>query len=235
MADIFRRVEKKYIVTKQQYLFLKQIIKDKMIEDEYGKSTICNIYFDTENYDLIRHSISKPIFKDKIRLRSYNIPKLDSQVYLEMKRKYNGIVGKRRIKLTLKEFYEYMNSKNTICNSQIKRELDYYFNFFKLKPTMFLSYKRRAFYDKENRDFRLTFDSEILARDYDLKLEKGIYGSNIFEKDKYIMEIKTLGAIPIWFVKVLNQLKISPCGFSKYGEAYTQLILRANKISEYVI
>lgn len=235
MADIFRRVEKKYIVTKQQYLFLKQIIKDKMVEDEYGKSTICNIYFDTENYDLIRHSISKPIFKDKIRLRSYNIPKLDSQVYLEMKRKYNGIVGKRRIKLTLKEFYEYMNNKNTICNSQIKRELDYYFNFFKLKPTMFLSYKRRAFYDKENRDFRLTFDNEILARDYDLKLEKGIYGSNIFEKDKYVMEIKTLGAIPIWFVKVLNQLKISPCGFSKYGEAYTQLILKANKVSEYVI
>lgn len=235
MADIFRRVEKKYIITKQQYLFLKQFIENRMVEDEHGKSTICNIYFDTEHYDLIRHSISKPVFKDKIRLRSYNVPEINSEVFLEIKRKYNEVVGKRRIKITLKEFYDYMNNKDTIYNSQIKQELDYYFNFLKLKPTMFLSYKRRAFYDKENKDFRLTFDSEIIARDYDLNLEKGIYGSNIFEKNKYIMEIKTLGAIPIWFVKILDILKICPCGFSKYGEAYTQLILKANKVSEYVI
>lgn len=235
MADIFRRVEKKYIITKQQYLFIKKMIEDKMIEDEHGKSTICNIYLDTENYDLIRHSISKPIFKDKIRLRSYNVPKIDSEVYLEIKRKFNGVVGKRRIKLKLEEFYDYTINKDVISNTQIKKELDYYFNFLKLKPTMFLSYKRRAFYDKENRDFRLTFDSEIIAREYDLNLEKGIYGSNIFEKDKYIMEIKTLGAIPIWFVRILTELKICPCGFSKYGEAYTQLILKANNMSEYVI
>lgn len=91
---------------------------------------------------------------------------------------------------------------------------------------MFLSYCRRAYYDKEDNDFRLTFDSDILARNYDLELEKGVYGEYILEKDKYIMEIKTLGAIPIWFVKILDELKISPCGFSKYGEAYTQLILK---------
>lgn len=167
MADIFRRVEKKYIITKQQYAFLKQFIENRMLEDEHGKSTICNIYFDTKHYDLISHSILKPVFKDKIRLRSYNVPKFDSEVFLEIKRKYNEIVVKRRIKITLKEFYDYMNNKNTIYNSQIKQELDYYFNFFGLEPTMFLSYKRRAFYDKENRDFRLTFDSEILARDKD--------------------------------------------------------------------
>ena len=100
---------------------------------------------------------------------------------------------------------------------------------------MFLSYQRRAFYDKENRDFRITFDSNILARDYDLHLENGSYGELIFEKDKYIMEIKTLNAIPIWFVKILNDFKVMPCGYSKYGEAYTQLVLKSNKIEEYVI
>lgn len=226
MANFFRRVEKKYILTEKQYLFFKEAIKDKMIEDEHGKSTICNLYFDTEQYDLIRHSITKPVYKDKVRLRSYNIPNKDSNVFLEIKRKYKGVVSKRRIGITLNNFYEYLNNNDYIEENQIKKELDYYFNHYNLKPTMFLSYYRRAYYDKENRDFRLTFDSNILARNYDLELEKGNYGINILEKDKYIMEVKTLGAIPMWFVKLLDELKVCPCGFSKYGEAYTQLILQ---------
>lgn len=226
MAEFFRRVEKKYIINREQYLYLKEILKEKMLEDEHGKSTICNLYFDTEQYDLIRHSITKPVFKDKVRLRSYNIPTIDSTVFLEIKRKYDGVVSKRRIEMQLSEFYQYLNKYNTnIEETQIKKELDYYFKHYNLKPTMFLSYYRRAYYDKENRDFRVTFDSHVLAREYDLGLEQGNYGVHILEKNRYIMEIKTLGAIPMWFVKILNELKICPCGFSKYGEAYTQLIL----------
>ena len=231
MVSFFRRIEKKYILTREQYLFLKEAIKEKMIEDEHGKSTICNIYFDTEQYDLIRHSTTKPIFKDKVRLRSYNIPTLESNTYLEIKRKYDGVVSKRRIVMTLNQFYRYMNKEIQIEDNQVKKELDYYFEHYKLRPTMFLSYYRRAYYDKENRDFRLTFDSHILAREYDLELEKGNYGTHIFEKNKYIMEVKTLGAIPMWFVKLLNELTICPCGFSKYGEAYNQLILKNDKVS----
>lgn len=226
MSEFFRRVEKKYIITKEQYTRVEENIKDKMIEDEHGKSTICNLYFDTEQFELIRYSITKPIYKDKVRLRSYNIPTNDATVYLEIKRKYDGVVSKRRIEMNLNEFYGYLNHKNEIEEEQVKKEIDYYFYHYNLKPSMFLSYYRKAYYDKEDNDFRLTFDSDILARNYDLELEKGVYGEYILEKDKYIMEIKTLGAIPIWFVKILDELKISPCGFSKYGEAYTQLILK---------
>ncbi|MBQ9657814.1 MAG: polyphosphate polymerase domain-containing protein [Clostridia bacterium] len=236
MGDFFRRVEKKYIITKQQYLRLKEKLEKYMIEDEHGKSTICNIYFDTEKFDLIRHSITKPIYKDKIRLRSYNVPNLESTVFLEVKRKYDSVVSKRRIQMTLKDFYNNIDNKfEEMEQTQITKELNYYFKYYNLKPTMYLSYFRRAYYDKENRDFRVTFDSNITARPYDLKLEKGVYGDLIFEENKYIMEIKTLGAIPMWLVKLLNELKIAPCGFSKYGEAYTQLILNANSISEYVV
>lgn len=230
MVNFFKRVEKKYILNKEQYIFFKEAIKDKMIEDEHGKSTICNIYLDTEKYDLIRHSITKPRFKDKVRLRSYNIPTLNDNVYLEIKRKYNGVVSKRRIEIPLKEFYNYINKKNpNIQECQIKQEIDYYFEHYSLKPTMFLSYYRRAYYDKENKDFRLTFDSNILARNYDLEIEKGNYGINILEKDKYIMEIKTLGSMPMWIVKLLDEIQICPCGFSKYGEAYIQLICNSQK------
>ena len=237
MNNFFRRVEKKYIITEKQYSLFKKVIAENMVEDEYGKSKICNIYFDTSKYELIRHSITKPIYKDKVRLRSYNIPNLESTVFLEVKKKYEGVVSKRRIQMTLKEFYEYLNNENKNVNdgNQIKNELNYYFDYFKLIPTMFVSYDRTAYYGKDDRDFRVTFDNNIIARNYDLKLEKGNYGDNIFEEGKYIMEVKTLGAIPMWFVKILNEINASPCGFSKYGEGYTQLVLKANKVSEYVI
>lgn len=229
MADFFRRVEKKYILTEEQYLKIKPIIEECLIQDEYGESLICNIYFDTKNYDLIRHSITKPVFKDKIRLRSYNVPSMDSDVFLEIKRKFDGVVGKRRIGMKLSDYYKYINKEINLLDTQIKSEIDYYFDFYDLEPKMFLSYYRCAYYDKNNRDFRITFDKDVIARNYDLELEKGSYGINILDKNKYIMEIKTLGAIPLWLVKLLNELQVYPCGFSKYGEAYSQIILNISK------
>ena len=237
MAEIFRRVEKKYIINKEQYEKILPEIKKHMNEDQYGKSTICNIYFDTDQYELIRHSITKPYYKEKIRLRSYNTPKNDSKVYLEVKRKYDGVVGKRRIEMTLDDFEKYSDNPNSITNSntQIKRELDYTFAHYNLKKAMYLSYDRTAFYQKDNMDFRATFDSNVIARNYDLDLEKGSYGIDILGKDLYILEIKTLGSIPMWFVKVINELGIKPGNFSKYGEAYEQIIMHKqdNKIVEY--
>ena len=234
MADFFRRVEKKYVINKNQYEALQKAMQDKMVEDEHGKSTIYNVYYDTEQYDLIKHSISKPIFKDKVRIRSYNAPTQNSKVYLEIKRKYDGIVSKRRIETSLEKFYENFKNKKETADGQVEKELEYYFKHYKLIPTMFLSYERNAYYEKGNSDFRITFDTNIIARDYDLQMEKGNYGTVILGKDNYVMEIKTLGAMPIWFVHLLDELNIYPAGFSKYGEAYQELILKENSMKEVI-
>ncbi|MBQ9315124.1 MAG: polyphosphate polymerase domain-containing protein [Clostridia bacterium] len=227
MAEIFRRIEKKYILTKEQYEKLQDAISQYMVEDQYGKSTICNIYFDSNQYQMISHSIEKPFFKEKVRLRSYNTPTQDSKVYLEIKRKCDGIVGKRRIEMRLREFNQYLNDSSGvyITNQQIKSELDYYFKMYQLRPAMYISYTRTAYYQKDNPDFRLTFDSNVLARKYDLNLDGGEYGNQILENDKYIMEIKTLNSIPLWLVEELTKLKIVPGSFSKYGTAYEKLVL----------
>ncbi len=236
MAEFFRRVEKKYIINQEQYEHIMAKMNGEMIEDSHGQSKICNIYFDTKNYDLISHSIQKPVYKDKVRLRSYNVPNEEDTVYLEIKRKYDGVVSKRRIEFKLKDAEEYLKNKDTYhAGCQVQNEIDYYFEHYNLVPKMFLSYDRRAYYDKDDVNFRITFDTNIIARNYDLELEDGSYGTDIFEKDKYIMEIKTLGAIPMWFVDILSEEKIFPCGFSKYGEAYTQIVLNANGVKEYVI
>ncbi|MBR1802677.1 MAG: polyphosphate polymerase domain-containing protein [Clostridia bacterium] len=234
MVDIFRRVEKKYILSREQYQNIKKMMQEYVVPDEYGKSTICNIYFDTEDYAFIRHSITKPFFKEKVRLRSYNTPNKESTVFLEIKRKVDGVVGKRRIALTLSEFEQYRKNGKAVTNQnlQIKNELDYYFAKYNLKEKMYISYEREAFYEKDNPNFRITFDTNILARDYQLGLSKGSYGQSLLAPNQYIMEVKTLGAIPLWFVKVLDRCQVKPGSFSKYGEAYTELIFRENALEQ---
>ena len=124
--NVFQRVEQKYILSKEQKDTFLEKANEYLVKDQYFESNICNIYFDNENNDLIVNSLEKPLFKAKVRLRSYNIPNMDSKVFLEVKDKYKGIVGKRRVKLTLKDFYNYYEN-GYMNDSQIMKELDYYF------------------------------------------------------------------------------------------------------------
>ena len=109
--EIFKRIEQKYLLSENEYNKLMNRLKDHIVKDKYFQSTICNVYFDTDNYDLIVSSIEKDIFKEKVRLRSYNIPNLNDIVFLEIKSKLDGVVYKRRVTLTLDEFYNYLNGK----------------------------------------------------------------------------------------------------------------------------
>jgi len=216
---IFKRVEEKYLLTEEQkeQLFLR--ISDYLKKDKYFKTTICNIYFDNENNDLIVNSLEKPIFKEKVRLRSYGIPSIDDEVFFEIKDKYKGVVSKRRIKIKLSEYYDYLN-KDKITNNQIMKEIDYYFKYYKLKETIFIAYDRLSYYSKEDKNLRITIDTNLRSRCENLKLELGDAGKKYFKEGMYIMEIKTLGSLPLWLVRTLSELKIYPVSFSKYGKIY---------------
>ena len=229
--EIFRRIEKKYVINKEQYEELKKALEGHMREDRYGRSVVCNIYFDSDDYSLIRNSITKPYYKDKVRLRSYNTPDEDSKVFLEIKRKCGKVVGKRRIEMNLNQAKKYLIDREDVDvnNKQIKNELDYYFDFYNLKPKMYVAYDREAYYEIGNDDFRVTFDNNILARQYDLELSKGKYGKRILDEELYVMEIKTLGVIPLWFVHAINKCNIQPGHYSKYGVAYEELVLGGRK------
>lgn len=221
----FRRLEKKYLLSKEEYDVIMKKLKPYLMEDKYYKSTICNIYFDTKDFTLIQNSIEKPVYKEKIRLRSYFVPTYEDTVFLEIKKKYKGMVGKRRIHLTLQQFYDYFdNHVLPDCNRQISSELDYCFQYYQLEPKVFIAYDRLSYYSKENHNFRITFDTNIRSRSKDLRLELGDYGDYYFEKENYVMEIKTLDSFPIWFIKILEECHIYPTSFSKYGNIYLRKI-----------
>ncbi|MBR1749209.1 MAG: polyphosphate polymerase domain-containing protein [Bacilli bacterium] len=214
----FRRIEQKYLLNEKEYLNVLEELKPYLVEDEYFKSHIYNIYFDTRENDFIIKSLEKPRFKTKLRLRSYGIPTKDSKVFLEIKQKYKGIVGKRRMELTLKEFDDYYKSKEK--KSQIQKEIDYYFKKYSLEPKLFLAYDRDSYKGKEHSGLRITFDQNIRSRREKLRLELGDGGEKLFDENLYVMEIKSLHSLPLEITKILSRLKIYPTSFSKYGKIY---------------
>lgn len=217
----FERVEKKYLLTNAQYLLFKECISPYIEEDTYSNYTICNIYFDTENFELIRESINKPLYKEKMRLRSYGVPKTEDTVFLELKKKYDHTVYKRRISCSLKEADDFYNVGAPIKgNDQVFHEIEYFMEFHQPYPKLFLAYDRLAYRGIENSELRITFDYNIRSRTYDLNLSKGDYGTSYFEEPTYLMEIKVGSALPLWLVNVLSKMKIYPTSFSKYGNIY---------------
>lgn len=217
----FKRYELKYIINSEQREIIKKVIEEHMQTDKYGKSTICNIYYDTPDFRLIRNSIEKPVYKEKLRVRSYGTPTPESTVFVELKKKYKSVVYKRRINTDENTAYRLLNGKKLI-DTQIAREIYYFTDYYApLSPAMYISYEREAYFSGE---FRITFDSNLLWRDYDLTLSAGNYGRNIIDKDLSIMEIKTSYAIPLWLSHILNQNHIYKTPFSKYGTAYKTVL-----------
>lgn len=223
MINVMQRVETKYLLDADMYQKLLLKIKKYITKDGYYNYSILNIYFDTDNYDLINTSLEKPIYKEKIRLRSYGIPTLDDNVFLEIKKKYKGIVGKRRVSMTLREFNSYLSDGSIDNDNQIMKEIDYCFKLYHLKPVLFLAYDRYAYKGINDNDFRLTFDYNIRSRENNLDLNLGDYGENLFKNKKYIMEVKSTTGLPLWFTKSLSDLHIYPCSFSKYGTVYKSM------------
>lgn len=224
----FQRIEKKYMLNQRQYDELIKKMEPYMQQDQYGLHTICNLYYDTEHYDLISHSIEKPVYKEKMRLRSYGVPGKEDRVFLEIKKKYAGTVYKRRIGLKLQEAYRCLDEGRCSGGGQINREIDYFIHFYHPVPKQYIAYDRIALFGKEDSEIRITFDRNIRSRSCDLALEEGDYGEQILPAGNYLMEIKVPAAMPLWLVHFLEELKIYPCSFSKYGEVYKNIVEHRN-------
>lgn len=234
--NIFKRYEKKYMLNKTQYSKLIPVLEFYMNYDKYGRNQINNIYYDNLDYRLIRESIEKPIYKEKLRLRSYGIPKNQDKVFIELKKKYDGVVYKRRIDMKHIDAKKYLSgSKNSSLNSQISKEIDWVLDFYDLVPSAYIGYERISLYEKNNDDLKITFDTNLKFRDTELDLSMGSHGIQVLDKNIYLMEIKTAGAMPLWLTHILDELNILPKSFSKYGHCYKTYLLNEDKKSKEVI
>ena len=222
----FKRYELKYMLSRRQTAELKETMEGHLALDQFGHSVIRNIYFDTDSYRLIRRSIEKPAYKEKLRMRSYKRTTSDSPVFVELKKKYKGVVYKRRVSLPEEDALNWLCQRGVVPEeTQITNEIQYFMEYYEtLHPTVFLSYEREAYYAKDGSSFRITFDDHILCRRTNLSLQDAIGGTPILEDGLVLMEIKCAGGIPLWLTQVLSREHIYKTSFSKYGTAYQKLI-----------
>ena len=197
---VFQRYEKKYLLDREQYTALRDQLSGRMREDRYGRYTICNIYYDTPDYQLIRASLEKPVYKEKLRLRSYRVPDSQSPVFLELKKKFDGVVYKRRAVLTQGEAQRFLwNGERPDGQEQILNEIGWAMQFYRPEPKVFIGYDRTALFSEEEPDLRVTFDTRP-------------------------------GAMPLWMAHLLGDLRIYPTSFSKYGACYQQYLYRQQRL-----
>lgn len=228
---VFQRYEIKYLINRRQKEKILAAMEPYMEPDEYGRSTIRNLYYDTDNYRLVRASLEGPVYKEKLRVRSYRQVGADDEVFCELKKKYESVVYKRRFGMAYGPAEEYLSGRTRpAAGSQIMAEMDYFLQFYKtLMPKVFLSYEREAYFMRKGQEageFRVTFDENILWRETDLSLGKGVYGEAILSPGQVLMELKTSGGIPLWMVHMLSEEKLRKTSFSKYGNAYQRISAR---------
>lgn len=222
----FQRVEKKYFLTPQQYRALTDCLSWEMKDDEFGCSTVYSLYYDTAHYDLIRHSAERPVYKEKLRLRSYGIPGEGDNVFLEIKKKFKGVVYKRRISMPLAQARAYLNQGvPPQVNGQIFHEIDWFIRTNHPQPTAMIACDRVALVGRDDPHLRITFDENIRWREIDLDLAAGETGMEPLASDLVLMEIKAPGAVPLWLSHLLSERRIFPVTFSKYGTCYKNYLL----------
>lgn len=220
--DVFKRYEKKYLLDGGTFRELFTRLQEYMKPDRYGNTTVCNIYYDTPDHRLIRTSLEKPVYKEKLRLRSYGVPQKDAAVFVELKKKYKGVVYKRRIGMPLQEAERFLNcGESAGRKTQIEKEIGWVLGYYpRLGPAMFLSYDRIAAICAENPNLRITFDSRILWREDALDLSAGAWGRQLLQPGQRIMEVKIPGSMPLWLARLLDEYQVYPASYSKYGNAY---------------
>ncbi len=222
--DVFCRRELKFLIDKNQRKALEAVFAEKMLPDQFPHSSIRNIYYDTPDFRLIRRSLEKPVYKEKLRLRCYGE---SQEVFLEMKKKYMGIVYKRRITLTEPQAAAFMRFEAEIPDTQIGREMVYFRDFYRdLQPQVYLSYERDAWVGRQDPGLRITMDDRICFRCSDLQFAQPPAGESILPPGLSLLEVKAENAIPYWLTNLLAQQKIRQISFSKYGRAYTMQLQR---------
>ncbi len=222
-GNTFERFEEKYLLTTAQYQAMMAGLRGRMQPDLFGRSMVSSIYYDTQDYRLIRTSLDKPDYKEKLRVRVYGTPTAESKAFVELKKKVDGIVYKRRVEMPLAQANLLLSGKKTDLDTQITREIQYFVRFYQPQPSVLLSYRRVAYTGAES-GLRITFDDDIRFRTTALRLTSGTWGQELLAPGMTLMEIKAPGAMPLWLCELLNHNGVYPTSFSKYGVCYRDYI-----------
>ena len=226
MEENFARKETKYLLTLTQAAQLEMSLMRHGFEHaDFGSPKVQSLYYDTPDHALIRVSLERPAYKEKLRLRAYGEPGNITRSFVEVKKKYLGVVYKRRTALPLDEAMEGLRrGQLPEAAGQVGHEAVWMARRYGLVPAAVIIYDRSAWFSKEHPDVRLTFDRNLTFRDWAPDLNSRAGGLSLLPADRRLMEIKTGGIYPLWLARMLEEAGARRVHFSKYGLAYTRFI-----------
>ncbi len=230
----FRRKENKYLLDRREFAAVMRAMSPRLRPDAYPEGTVCSVYYDTPDFRLIRTCLDKPAYREKLRMRSYGVPEAYDPVFVEIKKKFKGVVYKRRASMPYVSACGYLDQGiRTAEDSQILREIDWFFSLYgKLEPKRYVAYDRLSFVDRRDESLRITFDRNVRCRDYDLALGAGDHGDPLLPEGTVVMEAKISGSSPKWMARMLSELGILPRSFSKYGTSYSREVRRVHAVAQ---
>lgn len=225
----FNRYEEKFLLREDQKNQLLKYLPKYCTMDPYCADRsvyhVYNLYYDTPDGQLIRESVERPRYKEKLRFRSYRLPVgWEDPVYVEIKKKVDGRINKRRVRLPYGQAREWVeNGKNPEFadyeGRQVSAEIEYFLQTHPLKPRYFISYERIAMSAKDGSGIRVTFDSQIKERTADPDfVHDG--GKDLLGPGYCLMEIKTSQNFPLWLTAQLSEMGLYARSFSKVGSAH---------------
>ena len=223
----FKRYEKKYLLSRETYERLMAGLAPYIEPTDYHRSYIRSIYYDSDDFRLIRHSLDAPVYKEKLRVRSYSRePGMDAPVFVELKKKYKGIVYKRRLVMSGGEAEAWLSGETSAPeDSQMAREIAWFLHENPLRPKVMIACDRLAWQAKDDPELRITFDESIRWREDRLRMDQGSDGEELLPQGHVLMEIKLPEAAPLWLAHLLSELEVYPTSFSKYGTCYKNYLL----------
>ena len=220
--SVFARVEKKFLITEEQHAAITAALRLRgFAVQSFGSPTVQSLYYDTPDCLLVRRSIDRPNYKEKLRLRCYGEPEGGSAAYVEIKKKYAGVVYKRRTGLPLNDALSALRlGQMPESAGQIGREVTWFVQRWGVSPKALIIYERDAWLSAMEPELRVTFDRDIRFRDEDFDMTRPALGTSLIAANQRLMEVKIPGVWPMWLHSLLAGLGVPQTHFSKYGTAY---------------
>lgn len=252
-SDVFERKEMKYRITAAQLAELLPVLQEHLVPADFADATVRSLYYDTPGDDLIARSIEGPLYKEKLRLRVYGDgydPAMPA--FVEIKKKFKGIVYKRRVMLSLAAAEAFLDGmpyeealaaypladkklaaqvrENAAKNKQIANEIAFFMQrYAPLQPSILTACSRCSLVDPDGGDLRITIDTQLCAKHRPTNIGDVDGAGALIGEGDAIMEIKSTFALPLWLTSALSSVGAYKQSFSKCGAAYAQAMRTQNE------
>lgn len=226
----------KYELTYGQYSQLRKVGYSHLVEAPAGVHGLSALYFDTDDFELIREFQTDGPYQELFRMRTSEVLMKESLVSMEIIKRFEGRASQRHVLIPyvnaqsyLLDYRQYVNEQS--IEAQISREIEYLVGGKSLAPKVVISSDRLIMNCTKKVPLEVEFDFNIRWRTSDFDLRKGNYGEFVDPTLNVLMTIKSDGSYPGWFSELLQQLDVQPSTFSSLMVTYQEhLFNKENKI-----